>query len=68
MKEFLGFGGYQRIPEGKYTWQHLTFVLSLIAIMIALAVNRYFKQQKGSQDQKQGLDRCGDHDQLDRNI
>lgn len=38
MKEFLGFGGYQRIPEGKYTWQHLTFVLSLIAIMIALAV------------------------------
>ena len=38
MKEFLGFGGYQRIPEGKYTWQHLTFVLSLIAIMIVLAV------------------------------
>lgn len=38
MKEFLGFGGYQRIPEGKYTWQHLTFVLSLIAVMIALAV------------------------------
>ena len=38
MKEFLGFGGYQRIPEGKYTWQHLTFVLSLIAVMIALAI------------------------------
>ena len=38
LKEFFGFGGYMREAEGYMSWQHLTFVTSLVAIMIALAV------------------------------
>ena len=38
MKEFFGFGGYQREPEGFLSWQHLLFVSSLMIIMVALAV------------------------------
>jgi len=38
MKEFFGFGGYQREAEGYMSWQHLTFVTALTLIMIALAV------------------------------
>lgn len=38
MKEFFGFGGYQRTPEGAYSWQHLAFVTTLMAIMVASAV------------------------------
>ena len=37
IKEFFGFGGYQREPEGYLSWQHLTFVSALVVIMIALA-------------------------------
>ena len=38
MKEFFGFGGYTRVPEGYMSWQHLTFVSLLMVIMVALAV------------------------------
>lgn len=38
MKEFFGFGGYERVPEGYFSWQHLTFVTSLMVVMIALAI------------------------------
>ncbi|MBO4385046.1 MAG: YwaF family protein [Clostridia bacterium] len=38
MKEFFGFGGYSRTPEGAYSWQHLVFVSSLMTAMILLAV------------------------------
>lgn len=38
MKEFFGFGGYCREPEGYFSWQHLLFVTSLMAVMIGLAV------------------------------
>lgn len=38
MKEFFGFGGYTREPEGFMSWQHLLFVTILVIIMIALAV------------------------------
>ena len=38
MKEFFGFGGYQREPEGFLSWQHLLFVSSLILLMAAVAV------------------------------
>lgn len=38
MKEFLGFGGYTREAEGFLSWQHLTFVGSLLLIMVVLAV------------------------------
>lgn len=38
MREFFGFGGYTRTPEGYMSWQHLVFVSSLMAIMIGLAL------------------------------
>ncbi len=38
MKEFFGFGGYMREPEGFMSWQHLTFVSSLVVLMVAFAV------------------------------
>ncbi|MBQ6262492.1 MAG: YwaF family protein [Clostridia bacterium] len=38
IKEFFGFGGYKRTPEGYMSPQHLIFVSSLMAVMIALAV------------------------------
>ena len=38
MKEFLGFGGYAREAEGYLSAEHLTFVTSLVVMMIALAV------------------------------
>ena len=38
MREFFGFGGYQRTPEGAYSWQHLLFVGISIVLMIALAI------------------------------
>lgn len=37
MKEFLGFGGYARTPEGYLSWQHLVFVTGLMVIMVAAA-------------------------------
>ena len=38
MREFFGFGGYQREPEGFLSWQHLLFVTSLMLIMTVCAV------------------------------
>lgn len=38
MKEFFGIGGYQRTPEGAFSWQHLLFVASLMVAMVVLAV------------------------------
>ena len=38
MREFFGFGGYMRTPEGYMSWQHLTFVTSMLAVMAILAV------------------------------
>ncbi len=38
MREFFGFGGYARTPEGYFSWQHVVFVSSLLAVMTALAV------------------------------
>ena len=38
MKEFFGIGGYTRTPEGYLSWQHLTFVGSLLLLMVVLAV------------------------------
>ncbi len=38
MREFFGIGGYQRTPEGAFSWQHLLFVTSLMVIMVVLAV------------------------------
>lgn len=38
MKEFFGWGGYTREPEGFLSWQHLLFVTCLMAAMVALAI------------------------------
>lgn len=38
MKEFFGFGGYQRPAEGYMSWQHLLFVSSLMVLMVVLAI------------------------------
>ena len=38
MREFFGFGGYQRTPEGYMSWQHLLFVTFLILTAVFLAV------------------------------
>ena len=37
MREFFGLGGYRRQPEGFLSWQHLTFVTSLMILMVTLA-------------------------------
>lgn len=51
MKEFFGFGGYQREAEGYFSWQHITFVTCLMIVMIAFAVffgtKKQIKRQKG---------------------
>lgn len=38
MKEFFGIGGFQREPEGAWSWQHILFVSLMLAAMIALAI------------------------------
>ena len=38
LREFFGYGGYERTPEGYMSWQHLVSVSALMAIMIGLAV------------------------------
>ena len=38
MKEFFGFGDYTRPAEGFLSWQHITFVTTLLVIMMALAI------------------------------
>ena len=38
IKEFFGIGGFTREVEGYFSWQHLTFVTSLMIIMILLAI------------------------------
>ena len=52
MGEFFGFGGYTRIPEGAYSWQHLLFVGSLMAVMIGLAIFLGIKNKQNSQKLK----------------
>lgn len=47
MKEFFGFGGYQRDAEGYFSWQHIAFVTSLMVIMIALAIILGRKNRNG---------------------
>ena len=38
IREYFGIGGYQRTPEGAYSWQHLTFVGCLLMAMVGLAI------------------------------
>lgn len=52
MKEFFGFGGYQRTPEGYMSWQHLTFVTSLMVIMVVMACLLGRKNRNSSEKSK----------------
>lgn len=52
MKEFFGIGGYQRTPEGAFSWQHLLFVTSLMVLMVVLAVWLGKRNKNGSDRQK----------------
>ena len=38
MKEFFGFGGYMREPEGFLSWQHIVFVTLVLTVMTILAI------------------------------
>ena len=38
MKEFFGIGGFQREPEGAWSWQHILFVSLMLLTAIGLAI------------------------------
>jgi uncharacterized membrane protein YwaF len=52
MKEFFGFGGYQRPAEGYFSWQHLLFVTLVMIVMVTLAVYFGKKNRNASQERK----------------
>ena len=52
MREFFGFGGYTREPEGYMSWQHLLFVTSLMIIMTGLAIYFGLRYRKRSEKEK----------------
>ena len=52
LREFFGYGGYQREPEGAFSWQHLTFTLSLVAVMIILGIILGLKYKNKSDKDK----------------
>ena len=52
MKEFFGFGGYTRTPEGFLSWQHLLFVGLLLGTMVLLAILLGRKNACGTPEQK----------------
>lgn len=38
IKEFLGIGGYERTPEGAWSWQHILFASFFVLLMIFLGI------------------------------
>ena len=52
MKEFFGFGGYTREPEGFLSWQHLLFVGVGLVIMALCAVLIGRSYRDGTEKQK----------------
>ena len=52
LKEFLGYKGYTREPEGFLSWQHLTFVTLLMVCMVTLAVILGMRYRKKSQQSR----------------
>ena len=55
LKEFFGFGGYMREPEGWFSWQHITFVTSLMVVMVALAIIFGLKNKTKSDKEKNNV-------------
>ncbi len=52
MKEFFGFGGYVREPEGFLSFEHIAFVTFLMIIMVLLAVLMGKKHKNKSEKEK----------------
>lgn len=52
IKEFFGFGGYERPADGYFSWQHLLFVSILTVIMITSAIILGLKYKKKDDKQK----------------
>lgn len=52
LKEFFGIGGYQRQPEGWFSWQHLTFVTSVMVVMTLLAIYYGIKNRNKTEQAK----------------
>ena len=52
MKEFFGFGGYQRPAEGFLSWQHLTFVSFFVILTTGLAIYLGLKNRNKSYEIK----------------
>jgi len=52
MREFFGFGGYQREPEGYFSFEHILFVSSLMVVMVCLAVWLGLRNRGKSDKQK----------------
>ncbi len=52
LKEFFGFGEYTREPEGYFSIEHLSFVSSLMLIMIISAVFLGFRNKNKTTDEK----------------
>ena len=53
VKEFFGFGGYDRPVEGYLSWQHLLFVTFLMVVMVWSAA--YFARRTRKSPQKDRL-------------
>ncbi len=54
MKEFFGFGGYQRSAEGFMSWQHLLFVtiLNVAMIVAGIIIGKKYKGKDATKKNK----------------
>lgn len=52
MREFFGFGGYERPAEGFLSWQHLVFVTFFVALTTGMAIYLGRKNRNESFDDK----------------
>ena len=52
IREFFGFGGYERSAEGYMSWQHLLFVSALNLLMIVFAIIIGLKYKKKDESSK----------------
>ena len=58
MREFFGWGGYQREPEGFLSWQHLLFVSCLVVLMVVFAVVLGRKNRNKDYEIKKCFTKC----------
>ena len=52
MKEFFGFGGFERDPEGWFSPAHLILATSFILVMIGLAIFLGLRYKNKSYEEK----------------